>query len=280
MAEVTEVTTVKKNGSDGLAITALVLGIVAFLFGWTGLFGLLLAVVAIVFSIIALVKKQHKGMSITGLVLSGIAFLTAVIFTIISFGLLLGVAANLGTSTSPFDDSNNTSEVTEQSEREVKGERVTLGAGTFTVGEDVEAGVYDVTTAPGQTGNLISTAAGINEILGTEMGVSKVRAHLEDGDDVRISGMSQVTFTPVTAKFVKDHKTVTLYAGKFIVGQDIGEGRYKVTPGAGESGNFITTGGINEILGSQYGVSEVTATLKKGEVITLSGLNKVVFTAL
>lgn len=67
------------NRKGGLATTALVLGIVAAVFGWTGPFGLVLAILAIVFAIIALVKKQSKVKSIWGLVLGAVALITALI---------------------------------------------------------------------------------------------------------------------------------------------------------------------------------------------------------
>lgn len=83
---------VASTGSNGLAITALVVGIVAFCLGWTGPFGLVLALVAIVFGILALVKKQSKGMGIAGLVLGGIALITALIVTSLGAALLGGAA--------------------------------------------------------------------------------------------------------------------------------------------------------------------------------------------
>ncbi len=81
-----------KSASNGLAITALVLGIVAFCVGWTGPFGLVVAAAAIVFGIIALVKRQSKGMGITGVVLGGIALITALIVTSLGVALIGGAA--------------------------------------------------------------------------------------------------------------------------------------------------------------------------------------------
>lgn len=80
------------SSSNGLAITALVLGIVAFCIGWTGPFGLVVAVAAIIFGIIALVKKQSKGMGITGLVLGGLALITALIVTMVGVAIFGGAA--------------------------------------------------------------------------------------------------------------------------------------------------------------------------------------------
>ena len=81
----------QKTG-NGLAITALVLGIVSFCLGWTGILGLILAVLAVVFGIVALVQKQNKGMGITGLVLGGIALITSLFITLAGLALLGGAA--------------------------------------------------------------------------------------------------------------------------------------------------------------------------------------------
>lgn len=78
------------KASNGLATTALVVGIVAFCVGWTGPFGLLLAIVAVIFGIIALVKKQSKGMGITGIVLGGLALVTALIVTMVGVAIFGG----------------------------------------------------------------------------------------------------------------------------------------------------------------------------------------------
>lgn len=166
----------------------------------------------------------------------------------------------------------------EPGERVVQGEETTLGAGTFTVGSDIPAGLYDVTAASGESGNFI-TSGGINEILGGEYGVTKVRAPLAEGEEITISSLNQVTFTPVTAAFVTDHADIELYSGKFTVGQDVGEGRYKVEPASGESGNFITSGGVNEILGGEYGVNDATVNLSDGETVTISSIETVKLTA-
>lgn len=83
--------------SNGLAITALVVGIVAFCLGWTGPVGLVIAIVAIVFGILALVKKQSKGMGITGLVLGGLALITALIITSLGAAILGGIAQTANT---------------------------------------------------------------------------------------------------------------------------------------------------------------------------------------
>ncbi len=126
-----------------------------------------------------------------------------------------------------------------------------------------------------------------NEILGPDSlgdGVPTVRVQISSGDQIQISSLSSVTFTPVTTPLNDAHATVNLYAGTWTVGQDIGPGRYVATPGAGQSGNFIVSGNdsYNEILGSDSSLSEVpsvTVSLSDGDVIDISSLSQVTMTA-
>lgn len=168
--------------------------------------------------------------------------------------------------------------------RTVTGKLTTLGAGNFTVGTDIPAGLYNVTAGAGQSGNFIVTGNDTyDEILGSAdgLGVPEVRARLQNGDKIQLAGLSSVVFTPVATPYVTVVKPVDLYAGTWTVGQDIAPGRYIATPGAGQSGNFIINGeGIDEILGSAdgLGVPSVTVTVHKGDVIQISGLARVVMT--
>ena len=93
--------------SKGFAIAALVLGIVAFLFGWLGAFNLLTAVLAVIFGIVALNKHQSKGMAIAGLVLGGIGLLTSLLFAFI-----FGVAFLQGVSDAAKESNNSSLEST------------------------------------------------------------------------------------------------------------------------------------------------------------------------
>lgn len=170
--------------------------------------------------------------------------------------------------------------------RTVEGTLVTLGAGMFKGGTAVAAGLYNVTPGTGESGNFVVHGTDTyDEILGggtTAGGVPMVRAKISIGDSITISGLSQVTFTPVTTPYVTTHSPVTLYAGTWTVGQDLGPGRYVATPGTGQSGNFIITSeGVDEILGGSSttgGVPNVTFTVKKGDVIDISGLSQVTLT--
>ena len=162
---------------------------------------------------------------------------------------------------------------------------MTIGAGDFTGGIDVAAGLYDVTTGPGQSGNfIVNGTESYNEVLDSSgsRGVPKIRVQISNGDQIQISGLSQVFFTPVSTPFVTTHSAVTLYAGTWTVGQDLGPGNYVATPGAGQSGTFIITSeGVNEILSGHPGrgaVSSVTFNVQIGDVIEISGLEQVTLT--
>lgn len=92
--------------SNGLAITGMVLGIVALVFGllfsccgalFSILFSAPFAIGGLITSIIALKKGQDKGMAITGIICSALALLIGVIMILIAFlsYFLLGMAYGL-----------------------------------------------------------------------------------------------------------------------------------------------------------------------------------------
>jgi hypothetical protein len=164
----------------------------------------------------------------------------------------------------------------------VRGAAVTLGSGTFVGGTDVEPGLYDVTTGPGQSGNFnVAGTDSYNDMLDSSgvNGVPKIRVQISTGDRIRITGLSEVMFAPVSTPFVTTHSAVTLYAGTWTVGQDLGPGLYVATPGVGQSGRFvIRSEGVNQILGGDPSLGQVptvTFAVKVGDVIKISGLGVV-----
>ncbi len=225
------------------------------------------------------------------------------ILGLIVLGIIISALDNSGSSTKPTSSTtsaNTTAKTTQTTsnkpqttktssapaKRQVKGTAITLGAGTFTGGKDIAVGLYDVTAPAGQSGNfIVSGTDSYNEVLGTDTSMSevpKIRVQISSGDQIQISGLSGVSFTPVTTPFVTTHVQTTLYAGTFIVGQDIGAGRYVVTPGSGQSGNFIVDGGdsYNEVLGTDSSMGEVpslTVNLSPGDTINISGMSQVNF---
>lgn len=82
---------VAEKSARGLALAALIVGIVAFLTGLIPVVGLLIGLAAVVVGILALIKKQPKGLAITGTVLGAIALITSIAMT-----AGLGAAINAG----------------------------------------------------------------------------------------------------------------------------------------------------------------------------------------
>ncbi|WP_198512609.1 Ig-like domain-containing protein [Bacillus sp. mrc49] len=160
-----------------------------------------------------------------------------------------------------------------------------LSAGKWKAGKNLPAGRYKITTKSG-SGNLFiadnSYDRYVNEILSNEddgYSVTAVTTDIKSGDSIEIAGLDSVQFTKVSHV-----KSNTLHAGYWTVGKDIAAGRYKITTPSSAGNLFIYRGDyllVNEILSNErddYMVTSVTTTLKNGDRINISGLNKVNFT--
>lgn len=84
--------------TNGLAIGSLVTGIVAFVTGWTVVFGFLAGATAVVLGIIGLKRPGGKGLSIAGIITGGLAALSSIIFTILFILAIAIGSANAGTA--------------------------------------------------------------------------------------------------------------------------------------------------------------------------------------
>ena len=199
-----------------------------------------------------------------------------------------GKATSNSSSGSDKSVSTSKSNDTSKKTRKVTDESTDLTEqGTFTGGKDIPVGLYDATAADG-TGNFTITRSDgnldINEILGVEegQGVEKTRVNIKEGDKIELQSINKAHFEPVTSSFVTSLQTTNIYAGDWVIGEDVYSGRYIVTPGSG-SGNFVvydaTTGlpKTNEILGTN-GVKQVTVDLSDGDRISVSSLNQVTLT--
>lgn len=157
-----------------------------------------------------------------------------------------------------------------------------LIAGQHIVGQHIAKGRYDVTfigsgnfTINSNSGELLT-----NEIGGSSRyAIDKYRAILIDEAVIELSGV-KAKFTPAK-EITIPYEEFEIYSGIWIVGQDITEGRYLVTPTDG-NGNFVVYGSngrlkTNEILGGNYGVDEVVINVEDGDMIDIGGINKVGF---
>jgi len=160
----------------------------------------------------------------------------------------------------------------------------TLHTGTFTVGEDLPAGRF-VVTSQGSGNFFVRNTEGrlvVNEILNNaggpgRHGVVNVTTDFGVGYQIEIRGMARAIFTPVTRTL-----SHTLTTGHWVVGVDIPAGRFDATPAINDSGNFIVhhaNGRLayNEILGSRTPMLRVN--LQEGQTIRISSLSSVSFAA-
>jgi hypothetical protein len=143
-------------------------------------------------------------------------------------------------------------------------------------------GLYDVTVSAGESGRFIVTGAdSYDELLDSSgtTGVPEIRVQISNHDQIQISGLSEVFFTPVSTPFVTTYSAVTLYAGTWTVGQDLGPGTYVATAPAGQSGSLvIASEGVHKRLDGNSGSgtsSSTTFTVQNGDVIAISGLAQV-----
>lgn len=87
--------------TNGLAVAAFVVGLIAFSVGWVAVLGFLLGLTAVILGVIAMKKPTGKGFSITGIATGAVAALTSILFTIfwiiaLAAGLsATGAAANI-----------------------------------------------------------------------------------------------------------------------------------------------------------------------------------------
>ncbi len=138
--------------AKGLAISALIVGIVAFLMGLLPVVGALAGIAAIVLGAIALGKKQPKGLALTGLILGACALIASIATT-----AGLGAIGNEISKNPPSSVSApSTQEGTEQEPEEAtepakpeKKERLTLDEGWTT--QTDEFGMF--TTVTGYVSN-------------------------------------------------------------------------------------------------------------------------------
>lgn len=177
-------------------------------------------------------------------------------------------------------DTSKTAETTNEETYVNTAKEVELFAGEFIVGENVVPGRYDITSLDG-VGNFVvydGEMPIVNEILtnqaGGQIGVTKIQIDLYEGNRIQISGINKVLLKPAEIAL----KT-TLVSGNHLVGRDVPAGTYIVTAPQG-TGNFIVYDGdfpvVNEILGSgDIGVEKIRISIKDGQMIVISGLEKV-----
>jgi len=155
----------------------------------------------------------------------------------------------------------------------------TLGAGNWVVGTDIPQGRFAISGDSTGTftvwrGNSIM----VSELLGGGTGVTTVTTYLLTGDLIVIADINTVTFTPAPDRIL----STTLGAGNWVVGMDIPAGIFDVTTTG--TGRLIIWRG-NEVVVDESivngtlpaGGDYIPVNLVVGDIITISGLNQVVF---
>ena len=166
-------------------------------------------------------------------------------------------------------------------------ELTVLFAGTFTVGIDIPPGRYVITAD--SNGNFFVRERGssiVNTILtGGDgrlhpSGVPSITTDIKEGQEIEISGINNVTFTPAVTQM-----STVLTAGDWIVGLDIPPGIYNAFPTYEEAGNFFVRSArgrsiVNEILNTTeraHGVERVRVNLEEGQRIQMHNISSVTF---
>ncbi|ALC08151.1 hypothetical protein [Lactiplantibacillus plantarum] len=199
----------------------------------------------------------------------------AIIVVIFLFAAFGGSDSDSSSSSSSTDSTAKSSSKKKQAVEKNTAKAVTLGAGTYKVGRDIQPGRYVIRAKTG-SGN-VSGDNDLNLILGTTVDnslgqVDSYTTDLKKNAEVKLENLQSVTFTPTPSK--RSFKT-TLSAGDWVVGKDIKAGRYEITALQG-SGNLTTDDGdLNEILGTTSDkdagqVTKVNVDLSNGQVLNNS----------
>ena len=137
-------TTAVLNGPDAvrartkiLAILALCVGVGAILLSWVPWLGLLIAVAAIVLGVVALVRKQPRGLALTGLILGAVALVVALLITVSFTAFIATTSGQSGSravpavTTTPEEAEPQETEDVAEPEPEPEPELVTPDLATF-----------------------------------------------------------------------------------------------------------------------------------------------------
>lgn len=164
----------------------------------------------------------------------------------------------------------------------------TLFAGTFTVGTDIPPGRYVITSD--SSGSFFVREKSGSIIIDTTLigddsephtgGVPSITTDIKEGQEIEISGINNVTFTPAVTQM-----STVLTAGDWIVGLDIPPGVYNAFPTYEEAGNFFVRSAqgrsiVNEILNTTdrvHGVERVRVNLEVGQRIQMHNISSVTF---
>ena len=244
-------TSVSLDRSNGFAKAGLIIGIFSGCFFWLPIVGVILALLAIVFSILGLVKKSvaGKGKAIAGTILGGISLPLAIILSV----AIISSSSNDNNQISKVDlltlnKSGTKVEELEEINPDIPvGTIYDLGQGNYEVGEDIPAGRYRIEWIDGnQFGGTMKGASGkyVDSNVVLDPGESYT-CILEEGKTFSIS-LITARFTKVSSlpnnDYLQDDGSYVLGSGYFFEGVDIPCGKYDMTAISGNQfGIHIST---------------------------------------
>jgi hypothetical protein len=215
------------------------------------------------------------------------------IFGAVGLVILLGIGALYVNRQDSGQDSSVATSGDYPNARKVVGTQTTLQPGDYTGGTDIPVGIYEASrVTKGDSGSFHirgDKRYTVDEILGID-GESdsspRVRVIILKGILISIGEEGPVRFKPVTSDYVTAHSHITLHSGAFVVGQDIGAGTYRATPGEGFGGVLYIVGTdgktkLSSILDSTPSSGEVgylDLSLAEGETVNITGIPEVKFT--
>lgn len=128
----------------GLAIAALVVGIIAALTAWLPFVGFVAGVVAVILGIVALRRKQHKGMAISGIATGGVGIIGSAIAAVFwTVALIVGIGA-IGAGSETLQQVNDQLEAQSQKDRAIIEAQKDFSKGSTAVLDDYTVKVNGV----------------------------------------------------------------------------------------------------------------------------------------
>lgn len=235
---------VSPSPGKGLAITALILGIVALLgvaIPILNVFSAILAIVGLILGVIALTRASSKGLPLSGTIVSAVALLLSLVFIVVYISSFANVVNEVGNDTSVVEE-----EPTEQEAQPEPEEPAAPEVGTRenpaplgTVIEVTEFGevVYELTMGPS---TLDATAAVLAENMFNEAPPAGFQYALVPVTVTYVGSESATPWFDLSIEFVSAAGTTHTESDSFAVGPapsfiDINE----LFPGGTGTGNIV-----------------------------------------
>ncbi|MEI6850655.1 MAG: DUF4190 domain-containing protein [Candidatus Saccharibacteria bacterium] len=99
-------TVINTQKTNGVAVAAMIVGIIAFVVAWAPFIGFVTGIVAIILGIIGLKKTTEKGMSIVGIVTGAMSALSSLVITLMfiaGIALIGGVASEIDNAADSYN---------------------------------------------------------------------------------------------------------------------------------------------------------------------------------